>query len=432
MKRKSSLLIRKVLKHKTSLIVTICVCYSLLMLTNNLYEEDRRIEVKLAKGDNTEISKNLSRQDTSQDNDTETIMKSRKQNLVKQCYNRINVGRSDEDNFKAHMQFVPDDKMVYCGIEKVGSTFWRRLIQLLYKHEIRSPYSIKPWDCMNNYKSFQSQKLDDYHDILKENSKFLFVRDPYSRLLSGYLDKIFSPNPYYWNLIGSKAVAFTRKQKNYCGHDVTFLEMVEYFIHTEEQNKDRDGHFLPATDHCRPCLVQYDYIGNMETFTDDVYFILKEFNLGNYTSVLKDFKRDSILDSISDTVQTFRDVRSMVTRCLSSYGGLKRIWRKLQIRGIIAEQIQFPFTSKDSTNLKLTTATFKNAIINAHIESKDRYNLKEQKRKYLISAYNLIPIATMNKLQKIFQNDFQIFGYDKRPDYLYQPRHKNIADIFKL
>ncbi|XP_052079440.1 carbohydrate sulfotransferase 11-like isoform X2 [Mytilus californianus] len=430
MKRKSTLLMRKILKLKTSRIVTVFVCYLVLMLTNNLYKEDRSIKVELDKGDNIEISKKLSMQDTSQDHNIDTIMKSRKQNLDKQCYNRIDVGRSDENNFKAHMQFVPDDKMVYCGIEKVGSTFWRRLIQLLYKREIRSPYSIKPWDCMNNYKSFQSQKLDDYHYILKENSKFLFVRDPYSRLLSGYLDKIFSPNPYYWNLIGSKAVAFTRKQKNHCGHDVTFPEMVEYFIHTEEQNKDRDGHFLPATDNCRPCLVHYDYIGKMETFTDDVFFILKEFNLENYTSALNDFQTDSILDAISDTVQTFRDVRIMVTRCLSVYGGLKRIWRKLQIRGIIAEQIQFPFTSKDLTKLRPTT--FKNAIINAYIESKDKYNMKDQKRKYLISAYNLIPIATMNKLQKIFQNDFQIFGYDKRPDYLYQPRQKNLADIFKL
>ncbi|CAG2190752.1 CHST11 [Mytilus edulis] len=403
------------------------------MLTNNLYKaEEKWIEVELDKGVTMENTINVSRPEKIKDHTLGAIMKSRKHNLDKQCYNRIDVGRSDEDNFKAHMQFVPEEKMVYCGIEKVGSTFWRRLIQLLHKHEIRSPYSIKPRDCMQNYKSFQSQKLDNYHDILKENSKFLFVRDPYSRLLSGYLDKIFSPNPYYWYLIGSKAVEFTRKQKKHCGHDVTFPEMVEYFIHTEEQNKDRDGHFLPATDHCRPCFVKYDYIGKMETFADDVHFILKEFNLENYTSVLKDFKTDSILDSITDTVETFRDVRSTFTKCLSIYGGLQKIWRKLQIRGIISEQIKFPFNKNDATKFKPSSQTFKNAIINAHIESKKQYNLKDQKRKYLISAYNLLPIATMDKLQKIFQNDFQIFGYDKRPDYLYQPRQKNIVDIFKL
>ncbi|VDH93989.1 Hypothetical predicted protein [Mytilus galloprovincialis] len=188
-------------------------------------------------------------------------MKSRKHNLDQQCYNRIDVGRSDEDNFKAHMQFVPEEKM----------------------------------------------KLDNCHNILIENSKFLFVRDPYSRLLSGYLDKIFSPSPY-WFLIGSKAVEFTRKQKNHCGHDVTFPEINGGVLHTEELNKDRDGHFLPATDHCRPCVVQYNYNGKMKTFADDVRFSLKEFNLENYTSVLKDFRSDSIYDSLADSGQTFRDV----------------------------------------------------------------------------------------------------------------------------
>ncbi|XP_063436661.1 carbohydrate sulfotransferase 11-like, partial [Mytilus trossulus] len=265
------------------------------------------------------------------------IIKSRKHNLDKQCYNRIDIGRSDEDNFKAHMQFVPEERMVYCGIEKVGSIFWRRIIQLLHTHELQSPYSIKPRDCMQNYKSLQSQKLDNYDDILKENSKFLFVRDPYSRLLSGYLDKIFSPNPYYWNLIGSKAVEFTRKQKKTLWTRC-YVSGNGGIFHTHRRTK------YP---HCPPCFVKYDYIGKMETFADDVHFILKEFNLENYTFVLKDFKTDSILDSITDTVETFRDVRSTFTKCLSIYGGLQRIWRKLQIRGIISEQIKFPFNTKN-------------------------------------------------------------------------------------
>ena len=54
----------------------------------------------------------------------------------------------------------------------------------------------------------------------------MFTREPYSKLLSGYIDKLFAPNPYFWNVIGRFIIQKFRKYPSLrsleCGHDVTF------------------------------------------------------------------------------------------------------------------------------------------------------------------------------------------------------------------
>ena len=54
----------------------------------------------------------------------------------------------------------------------------------------------------------------------------MFTREPYGKLLSGYVDKLFAPNPYFWKAIGRLIIRKFRKDPSpeslTCGHDVTF------------------------------------------------------------------------------------------------------------------------------------------------------------------------------------------------------------------
>ena len=53
----------------------------------------------------------------------------------------------------------------------------------------------------------------------------MFTREPYSKLLSGYVDKLWAPNPYFWGTVGSHAIkAFRKPQRSdvRCAHDLTF------------------------------------------------------------------------------------------------------------------------------------------------------------------------------------------------------------------
>lgn len=57
-------------------------------------------------------------------------------------------------------------------------------------------------------------------------TKVMFTRQPYSKLLSAYVDKLYSPNPFFWGKIGRHIVRKFRSRPSAksvaCGHDVTF------------------------------------------------------------------------------------------------------------------------------------------------------------------------------------------------------------------
>jgi hypothetical protein len=59
------------------------------------------------------------------------------------------------------------------------------------------------------------------------------AQEPFERLLSGYADKLYSPNAAYWNFIGRYIVTnFREKPSNLsleCGHDITFEEFVKKY-----------------------------------------------------------------------------------------------------------------------------------------------------------------------------------------------------------
>lgn len=96
-----------------------------------------------------------------------------------------------------------------------------------------------------------------------DHVRFMFVREPYSRLLSAFVDKLFCPNPYFWKSIGTYIMKNFRTNATEasmnCGHDVTFPEVVKYVIHAQQTGKHRDGHFIPTHDHCNLCLVKYHF-----------------------------------------------------------------------------------------------------------------------------------------------------------------------------
>ena len=328
-------------------------------------------------------------------------------------------------------QIQPNEihKLIYCGIEKAGSTFWRRFLQCLSKRIVQSPFKIKAENVIRNNIDVKKTGLVKILGLLQSSTKFTFVRNPYTRLLSGYVDKIYSPNPYYWKL-GAKAVRLSRRVIFPCGHDTTFNEFVDYIIYVQNNRKERDEHFIPGHELCIPCQIHHDIIGKMETFANDTFYILEKLNLTEYVPHLKDFKRQSALDAIYDVSQAYIAFRKVASRCLKYEDSLKRIWRKLQIRGLISDQIKFPFSVNDAKYI--SNSEFSSKLIEAHKQSQ-KYDLKTLKRNYLIDAYNMIPLQTMFKLAEVYKLDFKIFDYEMFPEYLFRNRTDYVSNnIFSI
>ena len=203
---------------------------------------------------------------------------------------------SKNDDFKKceKIATILTDKrrhLLYCHVPKVGSTFWSRVLDII----IRNRNISNPFDIADQYVKRNVMLNIGNHEINTTDwIKFLFVRNPYERLLSAYLDKFVSPNKlFYYG--GRYIVRNYRQNANYksraCGHDVSFEE----FITAVLSQNFHDGHWCPIYKLCRLNHIQYSHIGKMETFTQDTQLVLREIDTRN---IIKEFSSHDIIDEV--------------------------------------------------------------------------------------------------------------------------------------
>lgn len=152
------------------------------------------------------------------------------------------VGRNSVNVVRRHFVVDRKHKFVYCAMEKVASSFWRRLFQIISgSSKAKSPFDIPASSALGGHvETFHTMTFDDIHSILGSSRTFVITRDPYTRLYSGYIAKLFSSNVGFWNNIGKFITHnFRSKASNKsiaCGHDTTFPEFVKYIIFTESSH----------------------------------------------------------------------------------------------------------------------------------------------------------------------------------------------------
>ncbi|XP_052769859.1 carbohydrate sulfotransferase 14-like isoform X2 [Mya arenaria] len=146
----------------------------------------------------------------------------------------------------------------------------------------------------------------DRRRLLDKYKKFTFVRDPLSRLLSGYRNKFFHPNSVnreeFYNFVKTyyklhhERKTMRKMRTNFIKGPITFKEFVTYILDCFETNDYVNEHFVPAYLLIQPCRVKYDYIGKFETIHTDTQHIFTELNIDisfpgrqdNYSSVATD------------------------------------------------------------------------------------------------------------------------------------------------
>ncbi|XP_076454447.1 uncharacterized protein LOC143289333 [Babylonia areolata] len=256
-------------------------------------------------------------------------------------------------------------------------------------------------------------------DFVTPAYRSMFVRNPYSRMFSAFVDKAFAPNPTFWQLWGVPAI--TRYRRNAdpeslrCGHDVTFAEVLAYAVARLHRG---DLHFQPMWQLCKPCAYSYHFIGKMETFSKDLNLLAHTLNLSvvpyfRSTEFRTDYVRDAIEDSIKSPFSWLREIQP----CMSKYEAGLRIWRKLQIRGLISRRLRFPYTGMDFTHV--TAEELIDVALKAHSESRDKEELKQQKHEALVEAFRSVDRETLMEVERIWQDDFAMFGYLSHPEEIF-------------
>lgn len=175
--------------------------------------------------------------------------------------------------------FIYNDehRLIYCYVSKIASTNWKSAFLVLmgkYKRveDVKGSRAHDP--SLPKLSKLQPEEIEFR---LKNYTKFLFVRDPLSRALSGYRSKFLQPNRAFQKGIGRRIIQTYRQNPDpeslKTGKDVTFPEFAKYL--TNAKPAKMDGHWKPIHDMVLPCGVNFDYIGKLETGHRDSVNILK-------------------------------------------------------------------------------------------------------------------------------------------------------------
>ncbi|OWF55797.1 carbohydrate sulfotransferase 9-like [Mizuhopecten yessoensis] len=330
-------------------------------------------------------------------------------------------GRSDGSKLAKKLVIDHRHRIVYCAVQKTGSTFLRSLLGIVKTSE-KSDLDSR-W--IHNKRKNMTD-LTNFHYILTKSCKMMFTRDPYQRLFSGYVDKLFTVNTMYWKTTGTyiknKLLNRDQEPQTHCGHGITFPQFINYIIESEKTGVHTDPHFTPIYEHCRPCQISYDFIGKMETFTNDSLTLLNAWNkLYGINVTYDDFEAETALSRAIGHTGRLYNMRNGLEKCISFYSGMQRIWKDLQIRGILTKRAKLPFTESEANNVNRTQLV---DILTKAIQksSMDRTALRQQQTEAMIQAYRQVPVKDLLRLREVVRPDCELFGYEVAPNYIFNRR----------
>ncbi|XP_037285672.2 carbohydrate sulfotransferase 13 [Rhipicephalus microplus] len=168
----------------------------------------------------------------------------------------------------------------FCFISKVASTSMKTLFRdLLSVKANTSNDSMTTWDKLHRAFHRQTYRVGPRTLFMQNGGrnyfKALFVRHPFDRLVSAYIDKALRPRSevkwfyeVYWEKIpGVKAE----------NRAPTFSEFVDFILGTPV--REWDEHWSPYYSRCQPCLLDYDFVGKLETADRDFALLFSEIGI---------------------------------------------------------------------------------------------------------------------------------------------------------
>lgn len=187
---------------------------------------------------------------------------------VEEKFSRENadlVSLNQPKHYFHHIHISLKHRFVYFDTPKVASSSIKATLQRL---ELNDPEFMLPIEYVHSrYYSFllSPAQAGSFLKIRQDRSffKFCFVRNPFSRLLSGYLDKIVRNKP-------QKAIILESLGRS--GDELSDEVSFDDFITALEIQQDNylDAHWRPQISHLNVEKLQYDFIGHFESLSDDL------------------------------------------------------------------------------------------------------------------------------------------------------------------
>ncbi|XP_076445538.1 carbohydrate sulfotransferase 13-like [Babylonia areolata] len=351
-----------------------------------------------------------------------SINKGRLQHLRKTCSLHGDDHYLVDNNRREEMNtFLVDQRhqLMYCFIPKVASSTMKRVFSILegknrgqslfnlssrFIHRIRGSYT--------QMRPGTGSFLRRYHAVNKF-TKFLIVRDPYERLFSAFVDRLFGISENLVKMTRLVKMPQSERQNRCAVMNLRFSHLVDYV--TRFPPTGMDQHYTPYFVSCFPCHISYDYISKMETFRSDVENVLTSVGVDS-REVLGDeekFNTTSELSILRDVSKRAFEIMKKNTslNCFTKYQFLKRNWVTFQIRGYLSINDSFPWR-KEAEVKNVTCEQFLQKVQAAYLGVTDRQAVQLQKDLAMREAYYSVPHHLLHKLQAVLQRDCDLFGYD--------------------
>ncbi|KAK7507870.1 hypothetical protein BaRGS_00000835, partial [Batillaria attramentaria] len=310
----------------------------------------------------------------------------------------------------------------YCVVPKVGCTFWLNVFRYLHNDTGKQHYP-SPFDIPRMTTHYGGRKSMKYFIVnssftpehLVSDLRFMFVRDPYSRLWSAYVDKFLLVD--YWRTEGQNIVKQRKVKDNrtHCAGDISFIEFLDYVV--SNQPTRLNEHWKPIQYLCSPCMYRPHVIGKMETFSQDVRYVLKRLNM---SWIMDNYDHEAHVHGEMDMLidYNYQVLNSkFYSNCSNTTDLAKRLWRTFQINGYLPSEMAFPQPNAAKMNASQFKALAHEAYRNRPTKSPKEW--KHQREQAMVDAYKGISRTTLEKLKKLYKYDFEIFDYDPAPSRLF-------------
>ncbi|XP_053376644.1 carbohydrate sulfotransferase 11-like [Mercenaria mercenaria] len=337
----------------------------------------------------------------------------------------------------------------YIAIPKIGSTF---LKQMFFVLKYGPTYANQSFSTPRNivHINFIGQRKRLYfYSSLEETVTVVAVRNPFSRLFSAYIDKVYLPNciRLLTDILAYKHRHNTIHAENYTPSDqndkqgltITFLDFLNYALDPFQKKKIFWDHYEPCFPQLKKliCNSKRYIVVKQETFEADITYVLQSLGVNRtehetYNIITRSLYESRVEDSIPGIIkETFAHAKENA-KLWTGHIVAERLWHSFQIQGLIDQQIPFPETY---FNFKLAYSNV-SFILDVFLKVMQGGKLSraaslEQRKEAMLSAYKALPKHVIQNVNDMYDCDFKAFGYNTTlfSDEIHLKRSENVAKL---
>ena len=222
-------------------------------------------------------------------------------------------------------------KFGYCAVMKVGSStlanhlqtlmttnirfdrFDEPFVKLWRQEQMQTFFKVPPvliqkgWTANDNSTVIQKTTFTDFLQE-KRYLLFTFVRHPFERLVSAYKSKVLRHG-------------YISSNDEFLIHSVkSFPDFIDLVLKQHYENKFINVHWKTFCDKCQHCTIPYDVIGRMETFDEDLKYIVLKLGLQDILPI----KNITTLRKNRSDRKKYKNVKDRTKKSLEYFAELEK------------------------------------------------------------------------------------------------------------